>query len=416
MRRIATAFCAGILAALALPGAASALGPVGSFDGTGGGGTRFNHPQGVAATGASVYVADSGNNRVASYTPGGAFQPPNLPNAPGAPQDVAVSGNLLVAAGPSQMIRWLLGVPLLPINPPGSSYGVAVVGGTIFVSDAQARVIHRYNATLGTPQGDIGAGQLAQPQGMASDGGSIYVADPGNGRIVRFDPSGKVLGVWTMPSYTIVANGQTINGRIEPHDVAVDGGGRVFAPDANPHANLVAVFGPDGSLQQIFGSPDSDPGNPCALRGPRGVAVSGSRLYVASTDDSRVWVFDDAAAPCPAPNFGSGGGIHPSGPDRRKPKIKLKGLPKKCARRNFTLRIRASDDVELRRFILLVNRRKVANQAVNKQVWRVKVKFPVRRVHRQLPRGLSVRVRIEVRVKDTSGKKARVRRSFRICG
>jgi sugar lactone lactonase YvrE len=408
--------CAGVLTALALPSAANAFGPAGSFDGSGAGGTAFNHPQSVAATAGSVYVADTQNNRVASYSPAGAFQPPNLANPPGAPQDVAVNGSLLVAAGPSQVIRWLLGVPLPAITPPGASYGVAIVGGTIFVSDAQAGVIHKYDSTLGTSQGDIGAGQLAQPQGMASDGGSVYVADPGNGRIVRFDPAGNVLGTWAMPSYTIVSKGQTTNGRIEPHDVAVDGSGRVFAPDASPHANLVAVFAPDGSLQQVFGSPDSDPGNPCALREPRGVAVSGSTLYVASTGENRIRVFDDAASPCPAPDFGTGGGIHPGGPDRKKPKIKLKGLPKKCARRNFILKIHASDDIQLRRFILLVNRRKVANQAVNKQVWNVKVKFPVRKVHNQLPRGLSVRVRIEVRAVDTAGKRARVRRSFRICG
>src|SRR5256885_277028 len=77
-----------------------------------------------------------------------------------------------------------------------------------------------------------GPGQLAQPQGLTSDGASVYVADPGNGRILKFDAAGNVQGQWAMPTYTIVANGTTITGRIEPHDVAVDGSGRVFAPDA----------------------------------------------------------------------------------------------------------------------------------------------------------------------------------------
>jgi hypothetical protein len=78
--------------------------------------------------------------------------------------------------------------------------------------------------------------------------------------------------------------------------------------------------------------------------------------------------------------------------------------------------VRASDDVQLGRFKLFVNRRKVANQAVNKQIWNVRVNFPVRRVRSQLPPGTSVRILIEVRVTDTAGKKARVKRSFRICG
>jgi DNA-binding beta-propeller fold protein YncE len=313
------------------------------------------------------------------------------------------------------VVRWI-GPAALPFSSPGTSYGVAVDGsGTIYVSDTQNGVIHKFNM-LGISQGDIGGGQLVQPQGMTSDGSAIYVADPGNGRILKFDSAGSVLGIWAMPSYTIVANGQTFSGRIEPHDVAVDGSGRVFAPDAGAHSNLVAVFGAGGSLQQVFGSPDSDPGNPCSLRGPWGVAVAGSGLYVVSTGENRIRIFDDAATPCPAVNFGAGGGIHPGGADRSRPKVRLKGLPKGCARRNFTLRIQATDDIQLGRFILLVNRRRVANQAVNKQTWSVRVNFPVRKVRRQLPRGTAVRVLIEVRVSDTAGKRSRVRRSFRICG
>jgi hypothetical protein len=410
MRRIATAVSAGMVAAMLLPaGADAAFGPALSIDG-------FNRPQSAAATNATVYVADTANNRVASYSPAGAFEG-NLSSPPSAPQDVAANGplGLVVAAGPSQVVRWLFGAPLA-FNPPGTSYGVAVdPSGNIYVSDTQARVIHRFNG-LGVPQADIGAGQLAQPQGLTTDGaGSIYVADPGNGRIVRFDPAGNVTGIWGMPTYTIVAGGQKINGRIEPHDVAVDGSGRVFAPDAGTRSNLVAVFGPGGDLQQIFGSPESDPGNPCQLRGPWGLGISpGGTLYVASTGENRIRVFDESHAACPFPNLGPGGGIR--GPDRKRPKIKLKGLPKKCARGNFTLKIRATDDVQLRRFILLVNRRKVANQRVNKRTWTVKVNFPARRVSRQLPRGASVRVLIEVRVTDTAGKKARAKRSFRICG
>jgi sugar lactone lactonase YvrE len=415
MRRIATAlFAAGTL--LAVPATAGAFGPVGSFDGSGPSSGTFNHPQSAATTGATVYVADTANNRVPFYGTSGAFQG-TLPSPPSAPQDVAVGGALIAAAGQSHVSVWLSGIALPGISPPGSSYGVAIDGsGIIYVSDTQAGVIHKYTS-LGVAQGDIGGGQLAGPQGLTFAGGSLYVAEPGNGRIVKMNPAnGDIQGVWTMPTYTIVAGGQTINGRIEPHDVAVDGSGRVFAPDANLHSNLVAVFGADGALQQVFGSPDSDPGNPCATRGPWGVAVTGSTLYVVSTGENRVRIFDDTAPACPAVNFGAGGGIRPGGPDRKRPKIKLKGLPKKCARRNFTLRIRASDDIQLRRFALFVNHRRVANQAVNKQTWNVRVNFPVRKVRSQLPGGTSVRILIEVRVTDTAGKKARVKRSFRICG
>jgi len=417
MRRIATAFYAGTLAALLLPAAAGAFGPAGSFGGTGSGDGQLSHPLGVAATPATVYVADSGNGRVESFDPAGAFDG-NLAASGIAPQDVAIGGPLtgVYATSPDRLDGWTGGVDLCHAS--GSSYGVAVDdGGTVYVSDPSAGVIRKYAATtpLCIPQGSV-PGQLAGPEGLAFAAGSLYVAEPAARQIVKVDPSsGTVQQVFAMPTYTIVASGKTISGQVEPHDVAVDDAGRVIAPDAGPQSNLVAVLGPDGSLQQVFGSPDSDPGNPCAVRAPRGVAVSGSKLYVASTGEDRIRVFDDAAAPCPAVNFGPGGGIQPSGPDRKRPKIRLKGLPKKCARRNFTLRIHASDDIELRRFLLFVNRRKVANQAVGQQTWNVRVNFPVRKVRSQLPSGTFVRILIEARAIDTAGKRARVKRSFRIC-
>ena len=363
---------------LLAPGTALAFGPVGSFGGSGSGDGQLSHPQGVDATAATVYVADTGNGRVESFNPSGAFDS-TLTASGIAPQDVAVGGLLagVYAASPNRLDGWIGGVSLCTAST--GSYGVAVDGGgTVYESDTAAGVIHRFNATtpICIPQSDL-PGQLAGPQGLTFAGGSLYVAEPGAGQVVKLDPaSGAVQRTFAMPTYTIVSGGNTLNGRVEAHDVAVDGAGRVIVPDANPHSNLVAVLGPDGSLKQVFGSPDSDPGNPCGLRTPLGVAVNGSRLYVASTGQDAIKVFDDAAASCPAVNFGPGGGIRPGGKDRRRPKIKIKGLPRKCARHNFALRIRASDDIQLRRFALLVNRRKVANQAVNKRIWKVKVNFP----------------------------------------
>jgi hypothetical protein len=424
MRRIAIAVCTAGLLGLLGPAAASAFGPVGSFDGSGSGSAQFNHPQGAVVTSSTIYVADTANNRVPYYSPGGVFQGV-MPASPPSPDDVAVGGGgtSVVAVGPTQVVNWVLG--LLPVSwtTSGTTYGVAVdSGGTIYVSDPGAGVIHKYNG-LGGALGDIGGGQLTQPEGMTSDGSAIYVADPGAGKIVKLDSAGNVLATWTMPTYTIVANGTTTNGRIEPHDVAVDGSGRVFAPDAGTHSNLVAVFGSDGSLQQVFGSPDSDPGNPCTLRSPRGLAVNSTALYVVSTGENRIRAFDDTIAPCPTVNFGVGGGITPaptgsggSAVDRVRPKVKLTGFPHGCARHNFAFTIHAQDDVLLKRLTLLVNHRRVANQRINKPEWNVKVKIPVTSVRRQLSRGSSVKVLIQVRVADATGKTGRAKRAFRICG
>jgi sugar lactone lactonase YvrE len=436
MRRIATALCAvgALVAGFVLPASAgAAFGPVTSFGGSGGGSGQFNHPQGADTSGASVFFADTANGRIETYnSSNGNFGSVTAPGAGFAPQDVTIGGaGAFWTASASRVDHWgLLGIYAGQWTPPGTSYGVAVApSGVVYVSDAQGGVINAYDGN-GTPLGiTIGSGVLATPQGLTTDAaGSIYAADPGNGQIVKFGPAGDVQGTWTMPAYTIVANGQTFTGRIEPHDVAVDAAGRVYAPDAGTNSNLLAVFGPDASLLQVIGSPVSDPGNPCTLAGPWGAAVSASSgaLYVVSTAENRIRVFDEASAACPAPNLGPGGGIDPTGgrgpgsdtpaKDTKRPKVKLLKVPRKCAHKDFAFKIQATDDVEIAKLLLFINHKRVAKQRPYKQEWTVRVNIPVRKIQRQLPRGTFVRVLILVKVVDSSGKTGKVSKSFRICG
>src|ERR1700759_2918760 len=61
--------------ALALPGAASAFGPVASFGGDGEAAGQLSAPSGMAgAADGSVYVADTGNDRVSVFGPDGSFR------------------------------------------------------------------------------------------------------------------------------------------------------------------------------------------------------------------------------------------------------------------------------------------------------------------------------------------------------
>jgi hypothetical protein len=432
MRRIATALgVAGALVAIAAPASASAaFGPVGAFGGSGSGNGQFNGPRGLAASAGTVYVADTSNNRVEYFNTAGTFQG-FLSGSPASPTDVAIAPDTsIVGAGPTRVVRWVAGLPLVSFTPPGTSYGVAVdSGGNIYVSDSQNGVIRRYNAlgnlqpgTIGSP--GTGPGQLLQPQGLAVDSTGLYVADPGNGKIVKYGSAG--VQEWTMPVYTVVANGTAITGRIEPHDVAVDGSGRVIVPDAGPHSNLVAVFGADGSLQQLFGSPDSDPGDPCVLRSPLGVSTSpAGKLYVASTGENLVRVFDEASGACPGPDFGPGGGASaaPAGAapgasngKAGKPQIKLLGFPHHCARHNFVFQIHVTDDGVIKKLLLFVNGNRAARQKPGQSEWNLKVRIPVQSVRREIPKGSRVKVTIAVKALDDSGKKALLRRTFQICG
>jgi hypothetical protein len=108
------------------------------------------------------------------------------------------------------------------------------------------------------------------------------------------------------------------------------------------------------------------------MRSPWGLAVTGAKLYVVSTGEDKVQVFDDTLSPCPAVNFGTGGGINPppsggggaaAASDRAKPKLKLTGVPRGCARHNFAFTIHASDDVLLKRLTLFINHRRLRTKS-----------------------------------------------------
>jgi sugar lactone lactonase YvrE len=446
MRRIATALgLAGALVALIIPasaGAASTFGPNSTiFGGSGNGTGQFNHPQGaVTDSSGRVYVVDAANNRIERFDSSGNFQTSFAATGDFSPQDIAIGppSESIYVSSLHRVDVWNNALTVHSKFSPsnialgtGTGYGIAVDGsGTVYVSDSQNSVIHKYVLTL--PAGDFsgqgsGPGQLLQPQGMTTDSaGNVYVADPSNGRIEKFSSGGTFLGQWSMPAYTVVANGSTFAGVVHPQDVAVDTGGRVFAPDTGTHSNLVAVFGAGGDLQQEFGSPDSDPGNPCTLRGPWGLSTSPSgALYVVSTGEDSVRVFDESSTTCPSPNFGSAGSGPGGGPggapanaanDTAKPVVKMTGFPRKCARRDFIFTVHAQDDVLISRLALYVNRRRATNDEIDQQQFEFRVHIPVRRVRREIPRGFVVRVLIAVKATDLAGHKTVARKTFSICG
>jgi sugar lactone lactonase YvrE len=443
MRRIATALgVVGALVALIAPASAGAtFGPSISFGGPGSADGQLIHPQSAATDSSGrVYVVDAGNARIERYNASGGFiDSLTASGTDFAPRDVAVApggGGTIYAASPQRVDAWTAaGVHLANWQPDmiADAYGIAADGSShVFVGDDQNSVIRRYSVLLGSPVGSStvigsegsGAGQMQQPKGLTTDSsGNLYVADPSNERIEKFDTSGAFAAQWAMPSYTVYAGGSTFAGVVHPQDVAVDSSGRVFAPDTGTHSNLVAVFNPDGTRQQLFGSPDSDPANPCAVQGPWGVATSPSgRLYVVSTGNDLVRTFTEDSAACPDPNFGSpptsSGAGEPPNPanDHASPQITMTGFPRKCARKDFTFTVHAEDDVLINTLALFVNRRRATNDQIEQQAFDFRVHIPVRRVRREIPRGFSIRVLIAVKATDLAGHKTVARKAFRICG
>jgi len=150
----------------------------------------------------------------------------------------------------------------------------------------------------------LGVGKLSAPFGIAVDStGSIYVADMGTSKIVKFGPAGAFVKSW---------GGQGVgNGKFSiesPRGLAVGSGNRVYAGDIENYR--VQVFDSDGTFLSKWGSQcfvsagastgcvDPDGPGPLELGDgqfiePYALATDASgNVYVVDTSNYRVQVFD----------------------------------------------------------------------------------------------------------------------------
>ena len=177
-----------------------------------------------------------------------------------------------------------------------------------------------------TPNGNEGGGHpnntgLQGPVGVAVDSaGDLYVADSGNGRVVRFpapfgQPAGVlqqanlVLGQSSFTSQIFDASSETMH---TPFGIAVLSDGSVAVSDAI-HNRVLLFKRPQGAdftngqaAATVFGQPDfessqpsvgnsSSPPSTSGLNGPRHIAVDTSdRLYVCDTGNDRVLIFTNS--------------------------------------------------------------------------------------------------------------------------
>lgn len=215
--RVALAVCASVAALIALavaPSAQAAFGPLGSFGSKGLAAGELEEPGGVAVgSNGSVYVADSGNNRISAFSASGQFE---------------------FAFGKE----------------------VAPGGGDICTVATTCR------------RGAVGgaAGSLSAPEGIAVDsGGRVYVADASDNRIGVYSGAGEFLyafglGVNSTDSSNVCTSASgckvglasgAAGGLSGPHGVAL-AEGHVFVADTVN--NRISVFTPEGGFLYAFGS------------------------------------------------------------------------------------------------------------------------------------------------------------------
>lgn len=127
---------------------------------------------------------------------------------------------------------------------------------------------------VGSPRG-AGGGAVA-----FDDAGNLYVLDPGNVRIQKFDPDLHFLTAWGSKGHD---DGQFL----DLIDVAVDARGRVYVLDTSRED--VQVFDGDGQFLSRWGGGGTQEGQ---LRAPSGLTVTtDGNILIADTGNHRVQMF-----------------------------------------------------------------------------------------------------------------------------
>jgi sugar lactone lactonase YvrE len=264
----------------------------GSTDGTGAG-ARFYTPTGVAWTtwGASLYVADSGNDTIRVVYPS--------------------DGTVSTVAGAAEQFGSTDG----PVSSArfGFPYGVATdADGNVYVADNGNSTIRKVSwvgasrvvTTLagapnqdGSIDGTGTAARFSNPFSVALDGaGNVYVADFGNHNIRKITPTGIVTTLAGVAGQPGSADGTGSDAHFNhPTGVAADGSGNVYVADSiNNTIRKITPGGVVSTLAGLAGQSGSDDGIGTGARflSPFGVAVDASgNLYVTDGNQTirKIW-------------------------------------------------------------------------------------------------------------------------------
>jgi len=162
--------------------------------------------------------------------------------------------------------------------------GLSVLPDRIFVADPGLRevvILSRLGEVL-VRVGDLGGdlGTLRAPTAVvATAAGEVVVVDSIDGRLIRLDPAGLPLG--------LLGPGPDEPALLRPKAVAVDAMGRFLVSDSE--RAVVEVLDPQGRPLFTIGEAGDAPSS---LSLPGGVAVLGSRLFVADGPLHRLQAYD----------------------------------------------------------------------------------------------------------------------------
>ena len=233
----------------------------------GNGSGEFSRPVSVAFAGnGTMYVGDSGNERVQVFAPGGDYASSiRMPPHPDA-------GN--ASAGRP--------APTVP-----TYIAVDDSSGTILVSASAADTVYELGGDGSVVRRFGGPAVLDGPEGvLLHSNGRVYVADSGGDRIVAFERDGAPAGTIGFPGHGPLEFGQLF-------DLAVERDGRIVAADSGNDRVQFAVRAANGSYVHggSFGVRGTGDGE---MRAPRGIDTGpGGDIFVADHENGRVQRFDE---------------------------------------------------------------------------------------------------------------------------
>jgi DNA-binding beta-propeller fold protein YncE len=282
----------------------------------------FDKPMGVAfARDGSIFVADSGNNRICVFDRNGRFlfefggfgvaKPlaggkyswrPGLLNYP-LGLDTDEQGNLYVADFYNDQVQKFspTGKPLArfpdPTQPVGrgssgqDGTGIAVTDvaardGRVWATDTWQIFSFDASGTFASQFGKPGRGasDLDHPNGIdVGADGTVYVADSNHSRVLAFTPQGKLK--WSVGSIPTGTSGKNSDVFGLPRGLVVTEGGNILVVDAF-NFQIVAIS-PEGKVIGRFGERGTEPGQ---LNFANAIDSQGDLVLVADKDNNRVQV------------------------------------------------------------------------------------------------------------------------------
>ncbi|MSR57887.1 MAG: redoxin domain-containing protein [Planctomycetaceae bacterium] len=254
----------------------------------------FDHPQGLALVGETLYVADTENHLIRAVD----LEKKQVTTLAGTGKQASER-----RAG-GALLRTALNSPWDLVALDGKLY-VAMAGPhQIWVADLKKRHIEPYagSGREDILNGPLAEAALAQPSGMATDGKFLYVVDS-EGSALRQVPLDRKGEVTTLIGTSDLPNGRCLfefgdqdgvgsEARLQhPLGVAFANGALYVADSYNHKIKRVDLS--QRSVKTFVG--DGQPGDqddPPRFSEPAGLSVAGGTLYIADTNNHRIRTVD----------------------------------------------------------------------------------------------------------------------------